>query len=258
MHRDNFACQRCGDTKTTLNVHHKKYLKGKAPWEYSNDLLETLCEPCHGKEHEKPAAVPFVARKVYLAGKISRSNEWRDSLLNGKNTTRGMAVVGYCGDGNSEPFPSIVIGAVRGGHHYTGPFYVSCDHGCFHGRAQHGAAPYVTEGKAPEPFSEQRKQILDRSLKGIESADLVFAWIDSQDCFGTLAEIGYARALGKPVYVAVKKGMDIFELWFSLNMATHVSFVEAPLEAFDLPFRPVPFQEAVDGFAELRKMMGRV
>lgn len=34
-----------------LNVHHRYYIKGKAPWEYEDDALITLCEDCHKKAH---------------------------------------------------------------------------------------------------------------------------------------------------------------------------------------------------------------
>ena len=34
-----------------LNVHHKYYIKDKAPWEYEDDALITLCEDCHQKAH---------------------------------------------------------------------------------------------------------------------------------------------------------------------------------------------------------------
>jgi hypothetical protein len=51
MQRDEWKCLRCGDGKTTLNVHHLKYVYGRDPWEYQDDQLETLCENCHKKEH---------------------------------------------------------------------------------------------------------------------------------------------------------------------------------------------------------------
>ena len=35
-----------------LNVHHKYYVRGKAPWEYEDDALITLCKDCHRKEHQ--------------------------------------------------------------------------------------------------------------------------------------------------------------------------------------------------------------
>lgn len=47
MHRDSFTCQLCGDTETTLNVHHKKYLANTEPWDYPNDNFQTLCKHCH-------------------------------------------------------------------------------------------------------------------------------------------------------------------------------------------------------------------
>jgi hypothetical protein len=53
MERDEFMCQNCFDSESTLNVHHKYYIHGKSPWEYSNELLITLCEGCHEWEEDK-------------------------------------------------------------------------------------------------------------------------------------------------------------------------------------------------------------
>jgi hypothetical protein len=36
-----------------LNVHHTFYQKGKNPWEYEDQHLITLCQPCHFKVHEE-------------------------------------------------------------------------------------------------------------------------------------------------------------------------------------------------------------
>lgn len=44
-------CGRCREDGIVLQVHHKKYLPGKAPWEYPLDLCETLCKRCHAVEH---------------------------------------------------------------------------------------------------------------------------------------------------------------------------------------------------------------
>ena len=49
MERDEFSCVNCGDTKKTLQVHHKLYRKDQKPWEYEDDALETLCQTCHDK-----------------------------------------------------------------------------------------------------------------------------------------------------------------------------------------------------------------
>jgi len=45
LNRDQFTCQYCGDTETTLQVHHKKYTK--EPWDAPNEDLITTCEHCH-------------------------------------------------------------------------------------------------------------------------------------------------------------------------------------------------------------------
>jgi hypothetical protein len=52
MERDEFACQICYDSKSTLHIHHKYYLPDKEPWEYPLDALVTLCESCHSSEKE--------------------------------------------------------------------------------------------------------------------------------------------------------------------------------------------------------------
>jgi len=47
MDRDKFECQYCADTKTTLEIHHIKYIFNIDVWDYDNNLLITLCSDCH-------------------------------------------------------------------------------------------------------------------------------------------------------------------------------------------------------------------
>lgn len=47
-----FSCESCGDTETTLNVHHRRYVKGRMVWEYERTELQCLCQPCHAQHHE--------------------------------------------------------------------------------------------------------------------------------------------------------------------------------------------------------------
>lgn len=42
-----YKCQCCGDREAQLQVHHKLYIRGHAPWEYELHQLECLCEQCH-------------------------------------------------------------------------------------------------------------------------------------------------------------------------------------------------------------------
>lgn len=56
LNRDSFSCVKCGDKKEQLQVHHKKYIRNIEPWEYDNDILESLCSTCHFIEtfYDKP------------------------------------------------------------------------------------------------------------------------------------------------------------------------------------------------------------
>lgn len=62
--RDGFACCFCGDTETTLHVHHLAYWPGIEPWEYPEDWLRTVCAPCHEERtaldrEKRQASGPF-------------------------------------------------------------------------------------------------------------------------------------------------------------------------------------------------------
>ena len=50
LERDEWTCQKCFDSETTLHVHHRYYAKGKDPWDYHDALLVTLCAECHEYE----------------------------------------------------------------------------------------------------------------------------------------------------------------------------------------------------------------
>jgi hypothetical protein len=58
LRRDKFLCVICSGTKT-LQVHHRQYhfiVKAnqfRLPWDYSENLLVTLCESCHKRGHNK-------------------------------------------------------------------------------------------------------------------------------------------------------------------------------------------------------------
>lgn len=45
LQRDNFTCSCCGDTKSSLHIHHFKY--NGDPWDVDNSCLTTFCELCH-------------------------------------------------------------------------------------------------------------------------------------------------------------------------------------------------------------------
>lgn len=52
LERDEWTCQMCYDSTSTLVVHHRRYLLDTEPWDCPDDLLVTLCENCHELEKE--------------------------------------------------------------------------------------------------------------------------------------------------------------------------------------------------------------
>jgi hypothetical protein len=49
--RDGHKCVKCGAKGVELHVHHKYYIFGREPWDYTDKALITLCGACHDKEH---------------------------------------------------------------------------------------------------------------------------------------------------------------------------------------------------------------
>lgn len=63
LSRDGFKCELCGDDKSTLHVHHKRYVKGRMPWEYDATELSTVCENCHeSADHTRVMSAEVMSR----------------------------------------------------------------------------------------------------------------------------------------------------------------------------------------------------
>ncbi len=50
---DGNTCSMCGrgENETILQVHHKRYISGRKPWEYPTSDCTVLCTGCHAAEH---------------------------------------------------------------------------------------------------------------------------------------------------------------------------------------------------------------
>jgi len=68
MQRDKFTCQICKATDNSLQVHHRHYLTGREPWDYTNELLITLCFVCHKKEEDLKAKAYDVVNALHYWG----------------------------------------------------------------------------------------------------------------------------------------------------------------------------------------------
>lgn len=67
-----FSCADCGEKSQTLHVHHKKYIKGRDPWEYEDEDCVVLCEDCHKKLHASKDRLADVIANVYDSETIER------------------------------------------------------------------------------------------------------------------------------------------------------------------------------------------
>ena len=167
---------------------------------------------------------------IYLAGKIEK-NCWRHTIVDG---LRGGALM----DGNAWHSRNMER-SIFGAHDYTGPFFIGCDHGCYHGRNSHGVG-VVSSGCECTPAPTQ-KETVDKCFHAIRTSQLVFVWIDTLDCHGTLCELGYAIREAKPsreprpahieVVVAHPPNFDVSELWFPLTAADAVITAVSPRAA---------------------------
>ena len=72
LERDEWACQICYDTDTMLVVHHRYYLRGAEPWEYSGKALVTLCSKCHESEHECDGVFENLKQALTEAGAFTQ------------------------------------------------------------------------------------------------------------------------------------------------------------------------------------------
>jgi len=90
LQRDNFECAECGDTKTTLHVHHKAYHPNKEPWDIENKLLQTLCENCHSLETENiKHASKSLIDSLKKSGFTSTTMYSLETLFNNKDRSWG-------------------------------------------------------------------------------------------------------------------------------------------------------------------------
>lgn len=188
--------------------------------------------------------------KIYLAGKISQ-NDWRQTFFKDRWDLRNAeppidkmideGIIKHKGDLIAYPESKYSI-FTKYDHQYTGPYFLSCDHGCYHGPSTHalaGPGCGYDEGWT-------RKNIMKKCNEWICAADIIFAWIDSKDCFGTLAEIGYAHAKNKEIWIVYSE--NIFELklewptniipedhdmWFIDQMADKVAISPNPLMVYE-------------------------
>jgi len=166
--------------------------------------------------------------KVFCAGKVGTCNhreDWRYQLLDDRQDFFFDTRLQYTR--NPSDFTLDMIDGCK----YVGPF-------SFDDLGGHGFGnpkPYGDHGVGIPQFVVQDCQ------QRITSCDVVFAWITSNDCYGTLVELGYASAFGKKIWIGVPStpsedgedgdGYDS-ELWYAFACADRLCTASSALEAF--------------------------
>lgn len=104
LERAGWECENCGDSESTLHVHHGYYEKGIKPWEYPEHSLCCLCESCHnavssGRKNINSAISKFIDRGPldcitgYISGILIRMGMADDipvSLFDNRDFVRGV------------------------------------------------------------------------------------------------------------------------------------------------------------------------
>jgi hypothetical protein len=172
--------------------------------------------------------------KVYLAGKMDAEHgAWRDAILGTayhyelkRYVPRWEAVATLGEDYEYEDDLDVGLGPnswpttpnrhVLGLHEYVGPYrrtFAPVEPDSKHSGYFHG---FTGKGEHGVMTDEQRERVVRLCRYAIGQVDFVFAYLNSPDCFGTLAEIGYALALSKyvAVVVAEEATWDFGDYWF--------------------------------------------
>jgi hypothetical protein len=142
--------------------------------------------------------------KIYLAGKI-HNQDWRHKIVSDLDLHDWA---------NGELIQEDFI--------YVGPFFVSCNHGCYSAESSHQSSMSCSPDR-----DLSRKETADLCRKAVQKADLVFCYIESKDCYGTIAEIELAHTLDIKVVIVFAPGIaspQNNDMWFICELAYEVYY----------------------------------
>ncbi len=133
--------------------------------------------------------------RIYLAGKIDKS-DWRHQVV--PELRRHEAYLAPIGTNEFI---------------YVGPFFKSCDHGCFHADGSHG---FLGQNQKLRRLAQL--QVRNACFEAVRNCDIFFLYINHREAFGSLVEIGWAQAFNKKVVVIYAPGIASpysNDYWFS-------------------------------------------
>jgi hypothetical protein len=179
-------------------------------------------------------------KKVYLAGKVTK-NDWRHSIVSGLRSKMWDNAPEDVGFPSCHPFsrknlqkikPSVLMD--DGENVYVGPLLIADDHGCYHGTTQHGGISLLYKDS-----TEQRKGLFEANVEALERSDILVAYLDSFESFGTFAEIGHAFGKRIPIHIIYNEefhnqlktktsdvNTKVTEFWYLEQMAKSVQILK--------------------------------
>ena len=166
------------------------------------------------RDDSAPVIEGRAIRRVYLAGKITHHG-WREDVL-GFAPDNAECVEDVSGD---DAWPEEGFRSGPREFLYVGPYFMANVHSDIHACGSHAwtkGAPCVSTAPALDAH--------DRCLDAVRRCDLVFAWIESADCHGSIAEIAYAAAMGK--LIVISGPTFIRDLWFVYHFAGRIAFAD--------------------------------
>lgn len=135
-------------------------------------------------------------KKIYCAGKVQPMNDWREDII--------PAPLLYPLDSRRK-WERLIISELD--FVYVGPYLVY-GHPHDYAGVEHGS-----------PFID-RERVHQNCLSAIDSSDVVFAWLDDTSAYGTLVELGYAKAKNKEIWIAGPEfDRNDDPLWFAYELA---------------------------------------
>ncbi|HIG41220.1 MAG TPA: hypothetical protein EYQ14_11860 [Gammaproteobacteria bacterium] len=200
-----------------------------------------------------------LGNKLYLAGRIEKRDQqlkkgYRWGLVNARNLDYPEASDPVLESTYHTSFSVDDIALI-----YTGPYTLGDDHGSSHqpfsvkprenhcwnngyGSRSHGSAPIAYIDYDTEEVDRNASSTFKRAMNGIAACDVFFVWLDDMEAFGTLVEIGYAKAAGKHIVLAVPPMTELTannpansrgELWFAHQAANEIVPGDSAKECFE-------------------------
>lgn len=182
----------------------------------------------------KPESGAVEPQRLYLAGKIT-GDPWRGQIV---DNDRVHAAENLLVDG----FASLEFAIHGTPHTYVGPFKLGLDkHGCSvlsgdwdQPEESHGLESGNTGANSHD--YPNRGVIFRNCMEAIDDATVVFAWVNSTDCYATFAEIGYAMRARKLVRIGFDERLSsavVDDMWFLSCCASGEGSYPSAAAAFD-------------------------